>query len=396
MRACASVALVVSTAAILVAADAPVRKPLTTDERAALIALIKAVDLAQGSDIVSTIDLPWETHVLKSIDTAYVPFRLTLNPLTDALKSAAMYVRVVSRHGGYRSTEENSLLREWAMQGGNMAPPPLTTVAFGPGELPIGGPATSSSRRAVAAPAEASAVLAYQAKQYEKEKAAAEAAKKREETKQRDPYRFPFEEYYFFDVKSAPVERAMAVPPGEYDVFIGLVDRGRVKTSTPTVVRHTITVPDFWNLELRLSSLILASDVHTIGAPLAMKDQVEHPYTWGRAEVVPVTRTAFTHDDVLSVVYQICNYGAPDTEVTADYDFYRIANGRRILFNRTPPQQLSNDDLPQATKGWETQGFTMQSVPLRQFPLGDYELEVTVKDRLTRGVAKQSITFTVK
>jgi hypothetical protein len=395
MKRCVWLALVVFGVAFAGAADRPVRKPLSTDERAAVLALMKAVDLAEDTDVLSPVDLPWETHVLKSTDLGYVPFRLALSGLSDVPRSAAMYVRVVSRHDGYRSTEEGSSIREWVVKGGVVPPRQMEAITFGPGELPFGGPATSSSRRAVAAPAEASAVLAMQQKQFEKEKAAAEAAKRRAEAKQRDPYVFPFEEYYFFDVKSARVERAVAVPPGEYDLFVAVVDRAHLKTSTPTVVRHTITVPDFWNLELRLSSLILANDVHTLSAPLPPKDQVEHPYTWGRAEVVPSAKTTFGRDEVLSVVYQICNYGAPDTDVTADYNFYRRDGDTRTLFNRTPPQQLTNDDLP-LPLAWETQGFAMQSVPLKSFPPGDYELEVLVKDRLTRGTARESITFTVK
>lgn len=378
------------------AAEPPPRKPLTPDHRAALLSLLKAVDLAQETDVLSDVDLPWETHVLKSAnETGYVPFRVTLTGLPDALKSAAMYVRVVSRHDGYRSAEEDSGIRAWVVHGRPLPPRSLETIGIGPGEMPIGGPAVSSGRRSISAPAEASAMLAMQQRQVEKERAAAEAAKKRAESKQRDPYVFPFEEYYFFDVRSRVVERAVAVPPGEYDVFVGIGDRARVKTSTPTVVRHTITVPDFWNLELRLSSLILASDVRTRAAGLALKDQIEHPYTFGRAEVVPVSTPVFTTGDVLSVVYQICNYGAPDVDVTAEYDFYRHVNGRRTLFNRTLPQQLTDNDLPPPA-GWETQGFAMQRVPLRQFPPGEYELEVAVKDRLTRSTAKETTTFTVK
>ncbi len=394
MRLCTAAVLAVSTIAALRAADGPIRKPLATDERAALLALIKAVDLAQETDVVAPIDLPWTADVLKSIDSAYVPFRLGLAALPDGLKSAAMYVRVVSRHDGFRSTEESSSLREWALRGGVAPPRPMETVVFNPGELPIGGPGVSSSRRSVAAPAEASAILSMQQKQYEKEKAAAEAERARAETARRDPYRFPFEEYYFFDAKSGRVERAMAVPPGEYDVFVGLVDRSRVKTSTPVVVRHRITVPDFWNLELRLSDLMLVSDVRTLNAPLKPQDQIEHPYTWGRAEVVP-TGTTLSRNDVLSVVYQICNYGAPDTDVTADYRFYWRIGGDWKLFNRTDTQQFDGRDLPAAI-GWETQGFVMQSVPLQPFTTGDYKLEVVVKDRLTRQTATQSILFTVK
>jgi hypothetical protein len=395
MRLRATVALVLLTAAGLAAADRPARKALSPEERAALLALIKAVDLAQETDVISPIEVPWTVDVLKAADVAYVPFRLDLAPLGDLPKSTAMYVRVVSRHDGYRSTEESSSLREWAMRGGAQPPEPMRTVVFAPGEAPLGGIAAMSGRQATVRAAQASAILAQNQKNFEKEKAAAEAAKKLAETPQRDPYRFPFEDYYFVDVKSSRVDRALSVLPGEYDVFVGVVDKARVKTSTPTVVRRTITVPDFWNLELATSNLMLVGDVRTLTAALKPQDQVEHPYTWGRVEVQRASASTFSRDDVLSVVYQICNYAAPDTDVTAEYTFFRRDEGRRVLFNHTPPQQLTNEDLP-LPANWQTAGFVMQRVPLTPFAPGEYELEVVVKDRLLRATVKQSIAFTVK
>ena len=45
------------------------------------------------------------------------------------------------------------------------------------------------------------------------------------------------------------------------------------------------------------------------------------------------------------------------------------------MFNRTPPQQFDDNDLP-PPGAWETQAFAMQTVPLQPFPPGRYELEV--------------------
>lgn len=379
------------------------RKPLDQVERAALLALLRAVDVAQETDATSgEAALQWDSHVLKSVNqTAYVPFRLTLNGLSDGFKSAAMYVRVVSRHDGYRSSEERSALHDWVVRATPVTAPLRETVVVGPGELPVGGPGVMAGRRSIQAPAEASALLALQRKEYEREKEAAEAARKQEEARRRDPYVFPFEEYYFFDLKTAHagnarvVERVIAVPAGEYDVFVGLLDRDRLKTSSPTILRRTLTVPDFWNQQLAVSSLILVNAVHQLKAPLSARDQREHPYTFGVAEIVPVATPAFASDDVLSVIYQICNYGAPDADVVTEYTFYRKVDGKRTLFNRTEPQELTDADLPPPL-AWETQGFVMQTVPLRPFPPGQYELEITVRDRLTRGITKGTVEFGVK
>jgi hypothetical protein len=269
------------------------------------------------------------------------------------------------------------------------------TVFLGPGEMPVGGPASSSSRRTTQAIAESSALLALQQREYERQKAAADAARKRGEPKQRDPYVYPFEDYYFVDVKSRAVERALALPPGDFDVYVAVIDRAHVKDGRPLVHHGAVTVPDYWDDTLALSSLMLVSSVNTLPAPLKAQQQAEHPYAFGLAEVVPVKAAAFSTGDVLSIVYQICNYGAPDADLHADYAFYSVDGAERRLFNRTAPQIFTDAELPPPSP-WETQAFVTQSVPLAPFPHGRYELEVTVRDRLTRGVARQSVTFIVQ
>ncbi|PYR21963.1 MAG: hypothetical protein DMF94_06315 [Acidobacteria bacterium] len=372
----------------------PARRSLDARDREAVLSLIKAVDLAQAVDGTSEAGLSWDSHVLKSGDhTAYVPFRVTMDGAADTSRPTAMYLRAVSRRDGVRASEERSFVRDWLLHGRAM-PRNGETVLVGPGELPVGGPGIGSSRRGVADAAQASAVLSLQEREYEKQKRADEEAKKKAETRARDPFLFPFEDYYFFDLKSArTIERALALPPGEYDVYAALIDRARAKTSSPMILRRTLTIPDFWSDQLTLSSLILARDVRALKAALAGERQAEHPYTFGQLEVVPLSVASFSTGDALSVVFQMCNYGAPDSDVTAEYAFYRVDGGRR-LFNRTEPQQFSDADLPPA-RAWETQAFVMQTVPLAPFPPGRYELEVSVRDRLTRATTTSAVAFTV-
>ena len=383
-------------AAVLSRADAagaaPKRKPLGPNEREAVLALIKAVDLAQANDIGSDPDLAWDHHILKSANyDGYVPF--TLTP-AKAYKATALYVRAVSRHDGMRSSSEHSYLREWLVNNRDVMPRQSETVYVGIGEMPLAGLAGASSRQATAAAAAASAALTMQVKDLEKASRAEAEAKRKAESRELDPLLFPFEEYFFVELGSArAVERALALPPGEYDVYVGVIDRARIKTSSPAIVRRTVTVPDFWSDQLALSSLILARDVRALKAAFAAPQQAEHPYAFGSAEVIPAHGAAFTVDDALTVVYQMCNYGAPDSDVTANYTFYRVDGGRR-LFNRTDTQQLSDADLPPAG-AWESQAFVSQTVPLQPFPPGQYELEVQVRDRLTRATAHAIVAFTV-
>jgi len=328
--------------------------------------------------------------VLKSGDhTAYVPFRVTMDGAADTSRPTAMYLRAVSRRDGVRASEERSFVRDWLLHGRAM-PRNGETVLVGPGELPVGGPGIGSSRRGVADAAQASAVLSLQEREYEKQKRADEEAKKKAETRARDPFLFPFEDYYFFDLKSArTIERALALPPGEYDVYAALIDRARAKTSSPMILRRTLTIPDFWSDQLTLSSLILARDVRALKAALAGERQAEHPYTFGQLEVVPLSVASFSTGDALSVVFQMCNYGAPDSDVTVEYAFYRVDGGRR-LFNRTQPQQFSDADLPPA-RAWETQAFVMQTWPQGAVPARD-EFVVSVSHRSTRATSAVALS----
>jgi hypothetical protein len=381
--------------------DPPRRRPLNPSQRTVLLSLLDAVDAAQRRNADADTPLAWSYHVFKARDgLAYLPFRLSFAAPADAFKSTAMYIRAVSRRDGARVTEEHSGLRDWLARCGDAPPARMETMFIGPGEMPVGGPASSSSRRSTQGPAEASAVLALQQRDYERQKAAAEAAKQKSETRQLDPYLFPYEEYYFVDIKAArgqddrAIERALGLPAGEYDVYLAMIDRAHPTDGAPIVTKRALTVPDFWNDALAVSSLILTDSVSTLKAPLGREQQVAHPYTFGRAEIVPAKTTAFGPSGVLTVVFQLCNYGAPDSDLSADYAFYRRDGAERRLFNRTAPQQLTDAELPPPLP-WETQAFITQSVPLNAFPLGDFELEVTVRDRLTRASAKQSVTFTV-
>jgi hypothetical protein len=369
-------------------------RPGDGTDRAMLLSLVAAVDAAQARAESDDGAFAWNHHILKSIDrNAFVPFRVFPPDGFKSPKNGVMYVRAVSRHDGVPSREERSFIRDWLVHNATAPPGRGDTVFVPAGELPVGGPASTSTRQTTQLAAEASARMRLQERLFEKEREKAEAEKKKQESGEKDPLRFPFEEYYTLG-GSPPFERAMALPAGEYDVFVALPPRAG-SNAAPSVTRHTLTIPDFWNDQLMLSTVILAKEVRTLASPLARKDQASHPYTFGHAQVLPVDSPVFSPRDVLSIVFQICNYGAPETDLTADYVFYRLDGGRRI-FNSTQPQHLSDEDLPVQKDLWQTQAFATQAVPLAPFPAGSYELELTVHDRLTRATAKASATFSVK
>ena len=387
----AALAAIVVAAAVSESVRAAGRPALGPKEQAAVIALLDAVDVAQREGTDADARILWDTHVLKSAaHKAYIPFTISLDGLTDSFERGAVYVRAVAKG---TSIEQHSELRAWIRSG--QSPMHIgESVSVNAGEMPVGGPGVMSSRRSTQQAAESSAVLELQRRTIEKER---EQAEKR--AAERDPALFAYEEYYFFDQKSfhdrshRVFSRAIALPPGEYDFYVGILDRAAKKTDRPILLERRVMVPDFWNDDLRLSTLILATDMQLLAAPLVSKQQGEQPYTFGRAALAPTLTQIFSPGDVLTIVYQICNYAAPDAALTANYQFYRVDAERR-LFNGTPPQILGDEDLPPPAP-WETQAFAMQVVPLARFPSGTYELEVTVSDRVLRGTAKGVARFRV-
>jgi hypothetical protein len=390
-------AAAILTAGLALHAADPNRAPLTPSERAAVVAMLDAVDAVQEGR-APTAGVPWAAHVLKSVlQTAYVPFEVSLEILPATMKTGALYVRAVTRPHPPQAVEQHSEVRDW-LRNGAATPTRLGDAVYIPeGSMPLGGPAMTSSKRSVQIPQESSVRL----RAIERDAESQRAEDARRTRRDRDPSLFPFEDYHFFESKpsraAAPrrLARALALPRGEYELFIALLDRSRVKDSRPVVVQRSVTVPDFWNDELRLSGLILTSDVRILKAPLREEARVERPYAFGLAEPALSLTHEFAQREVLSAVYQICNYGAPDADLTVDYSFYRAGDGARTYFNGTQPQRLGDDDLPPPSL-FGTQAFAMQSVPLAAFPPGQYELEITVHDRLTRATAKTVAGFTVR
>jgi len=385
-----SLAVLIAVALVSTAGPAP-RKPLGASQRQAVLTLMKATDAAQGLEPAAEPPLLWEAATLKTSEgRAYVPFRLTLRDGSEPPRSATIYVRAVSRRGGVPRTDEESLLRPWVEAQGFRNTPWLSeTVMLAPGEVPVAGIATASGKRSIQNASQASTALALVTRARDKEKNEIETA---------HPL-LPFEEYYVIGPKSPrgsdprAIERAMTLPPGDYDVYVAMLDASR-KEARPLVVRHLLTVPNFWNDRLSLSTIMLVSDVHGLKTAFSAEEQSEHAYAFGRAEIVPAASTSFTKDEALSVVYQVCNYGSPDSDLVADYNFYRNGDGARRLFNHTDAQDYDDGSLP-PTSPWSSQAFLTQAVPLARFPAGRYELEVVVKDRRTRATATGSVAFTV-
>jgi hypothetical protein len=254
--------------------------------------------------------------------------------------------------------------------------------------MPVGGPAVSMGGRPAAA-AQSSSILALQEKVAKQENAAASNL-------------YAFEDYCSFDRKPGRadeprvVQRALALPPGEYDVFVALLDPTRMKPGgSATVLSRTVRVPDFRTDTLELGSLILVNSLRALATPYTFEQQLEHPYAFGATEIVPAMSSTFAASDILSVMYQICNFRAPNARLRIAYDFYHEVDGKRRRFSGTFPGELTDANLPPSPES-STQAYMMESIPLASFRPGPYELEVTVTDHVAQLTRKATVAFSVK
>lgn len=314
------------------------QQKLDQAQRQEVQSLVKLVDAAMtGQTAPSDIRVTWTNDFLKALEgKTYVPFTLTLDGAPPG--AYAMYVRVVQR-----------------------------------GSAPISQPGKNDDEK--------------------NEKGGATA--------------YPFDDVHFLDLKATAgqamrLSRAFAVAPGDYEAYVALKERGPAAAATAlktTVVKHALTIPDFWTNELATSTVILADRVEPLKEPVAKEQQIEHPYALGMTEIVPAADSAFRKNEELSVIFLVYNPSIgvdKKPDLTIEYTFHhKTAEGEKY-FNKTEPQKFNEQTLPPAfdiTAGHQL--VAGQSVPLASFPDGDFRLEIKIADNKSGAALTRNVTFSV-
>jgi hypothetical protein len=243
--------------------------------------------------------------------------------------------------------------------------------------------------------------------------------KKDEKKDEKKKGEYAYEDISFVQTSgSAPmrISRSFTVPAGEYDVFVVAKEptpEKAPKNAPPaktSVLKQSVTVPDYWNGELNTSSLIVAERIDPLPAPLTPQQQADRPYALGNMEIVPVTTTKFTKKSELStfmLIYNPKTDSANKPDVVVEYNFCQVAAGTEPktgepckagekFFNKTNPQNLNAQTLPAGfdlAAGHQLQSG--QAVPLASFPEGEYRLEVKVTDKLANKSLTRDVTFSV-
>ena len=230
---------------------------------------------------------------------------------------------------------------------------------------------------------------------------------------------YAYEDVSFIEASSPGplrISRSFTVAAGDYDVFIVAKEptpEKAPKNAPPpkmSVLKRSITVPDFWNGELNTSTLIVAQRIDPLPAPLTPEQQADRPYALGTMEIVPAADTKFTKKSELStfmLIYNPKTDSANKPDVVVEYNFCQSAAGNEPkpgepckagekFFNKTNPQNLNAQTLPPAfdlAAGHQLQSG--QAVPLASFPEGDYRLEVKVTDKIANKNLTREVSFSV-
>jgi GWxTD domain-containing protein len=171
------------------------------------------------------------------------------------------------------------------------------------------------------------------------------------------------------------------VPPGRYQAVYGADDRVAGKVGT---FREPLVVPDLSkNDTLMLSSLTVAESV---GSHTPVEGEKPSPFVLGSLEVVQAPEPVFKPKESLNFYYQVYNVKRdPATNkpiLDIDYDYF--------------VKELDRDvKLGTIHVGPTAAQVQAYSLPLERFPTGEYELKVTVTDKVAGTQVEQHLTFSV-
>jgi hypothetical protein len=222
---------------------------------------------------------------------------------------------------------------------------------------------------------------------------------------QNDRVTYPWDNVHFLEVPAdGKVQRAFAVKPGNYEMFIAVKERTPEKQernappAKTAVLRRDITLPDFTKPELQTSSVIIANSIEPVTSPVSPAQQQEQPYNFGTMRVVPSADMKLKKSSELQVLFWV--YGAGDKggkpDLTIEYNFHQKTGDAEKYFNKTAPQDLNAQTLPpqfDVNAGHQLPGSLV--VPLASFPEGDFRLEIKITDKVSGKTLTENANFTV-
>jgi hypothetical protein len=397
-------ATIVLTAALpALAQPQPEAPKLSRQQRAALEAVVRAVDAGAAIEDVDEGD--WPVHLLRTSDGAhYVAFSVA-SPHLPPGRPLVLYVRLATRYDIRASAlQERSLVAAWLA--GQAPGPPLNPKGIAFGDMPTFGAGAIATRGPGPQPLQ---LLELERERARQRREAEERLRKESlegGASDRGPRpALPFEDFDLSALvpQTAPgmLRRSLTAGPGDYDLLVGWGDPdARDVASSVHVVRRRLSLPAASSTAFGLSSVVLADDMRVRETPLAAAKQASQPYSIGTLDITPAVDRLFNNDERVAILVQVLNArvaptGKPDVNVTFRM-FRRSATGEEAI-GTLAPQIYNEVTLPPGfdlMKGHPL--FAAVAVPLRTFKRGEYRLEVTATDRIAAIGTTADATFTVR
>jgi GWxTD domain-containing protein len=173
--------------------------------------------------------------------------------------------------------------------------------------------------------------------------------------------------------KKSVYQKAVALTPGTYKVDVVVRD---VETGNRGLVNMGFTVPRYDEKKLSTSSMILASKLRS-----TTESDIGGQFVIGNAKVIPNLSGTYKKGQEVGIYLQVYNAGIDQTTLrpAVDVEYVLTKGGKEVL--RQPEDWSGLSDSGQRLT-------LARLLPTDLMPLGDYELNIVIKDRVSGQVLK--------
>lgn len=176
-------------------------------------------------------------------------------------------------------------------------------------------------------------------------------------------------------------QKAIALTPGTYKVDVVVRD---VKSGNRGIVNMGFTVPRYDDKKLSTSSLILAAKLRS-----TTERDIGGQFIIGNAKVIPNLSGVFKQGQEVGVYLQVYNAGVDQTTLrpAVNVEYLVTKGGKEVL--RQPEDWSGLSDSGQRLT-------LARLMPTDALPLGEYELRVITRDKVTGQTIENKGRFTIE
>jgi GWxTD domain-containing protein len=180
--------------------------------------------------------------------------------------------------------------------------------------------------------------------------------------------------------KKSIYQKALALVPGTYKVDVVVRD---VRSGNKGIRSIGFTVPKYDEKKLDTSTLILASKLRSTN-----ERDIGGMFVIGGAKVIPNLTGTYKKGQEIGIYMQVYNAGVDQTTLrpAVDVTYVLIKDGKEVL------------NQPENWEGLSDSGQRLtlaRLLPSSAMPLGNYELKIKIKDRVSGQLLEKSSKFTI-